>query len=272
MKNQARNLSGYRPGNGYRVLALCLCLFAPMLWAQTRVVVDDANPPFMYAGADGRAEGLYPAILRAVFKRMDQPLEVLAVPWKRALIMSRDGTAGIGGLYKNTERLKVYDYSDRIFSEKLLLYVPADKTFPFSGLDDLKGKHLGVIRGWSYGNQFDAARRDGLFKTESVRSDANNFLKLAAGRIDAVVAIEVSGRAALKKLGLQKRIVPLNHPIAVNDTYLAFSQSWNERALLARFNKALTGMRRDGSFARLVQSIIAPQEPAEPVAAPGPSR
>lgn len=256
MRNRPPNRSGTNRWTLYRILALGFCLFAPMLWAQTRIVVDDANPPFMYAGTDDRAEGLYPAILQAVFKRMDQPLEVLAVPWKRALVMSRAGTAGIGGLYKNTERLKVYDYSDRLFSEKLVLYVPADKTFHFAGLDDLRGKHLGVIRGWSYGNEFDAARRRGLFKTESVRSDANNFLKLAAGRIDAVVAIQVSGDAALKKLGLQKRIVPLDQPIAVNDTYLAFSKSSNQRPLLARFNEALAGMRRDGSLNGLVRSII----------------
>jgi len=113
-----------------------------------KIAVDSANPPFMYA-EDNKAVGLYPVLLNAVFAKMGMTTEIEAYPWKRTLSMGEKGAAAIGGIYKNEERLKIYDYSDPIFSEKLLIYVNKDASFPFSGVSDLKGKRIGVILGWS---------------------------------------------------------------------------------------------------------------------------
>ena len=72
------------------------------------VNVDAENPPFM-SSRGGYAVGLYPAILRVALARCHDNVHVEAKPWKRAFAEIDKGLAGIGGLYKNAERLARYD-------------------------------------------------------------------------------------------------------------------------------------------------------------------
>ena len=45
------------------------------------------------------------------------------------------GANGVGGIYKNAERLLKYDYSDKLFDEVILVYVPKGSTLTFNGID-----------------------------------------------------------------------------------------------------------------------------------------
>lgn len=220
------------------------------------VAVDQSNPPFMYS-AQGEARGLYPAMLSAVFERMGTPVKVITVPWKRALSMGESGMAGVGGIYKTPERLKIYDYSDEIYQEKLLLYVPHDSTLTFDNLADLKGKHIGVIRGWSYGEDFDKARESGVFSADETASDEANFHKLVIGRLDAAIAIELSGQKLMNKPGLIGKVKALPTPVAVNATYLVFAKQKKMKQTLASFNGALQAMKSDSSLERVIRREIA---------------
>src|SRR5690606_24567875 len=100
-----------RPG---LLAALVLGCTALLARAETLVAVDNANPPFMYQ-QDEQPMGLYPLMLQAVFARLGEPLSIQAMPWKRALLRGAAGELGIGGIYKNSERLEVFDYSAPIF-------------------------------------------------------------------------------------------------------------------------------------------------------------
>jgi polar amino acid transport system substrate-binding protein len=231
-----------------------LCGWFPALGASAellRVNVDDGNPPFMY-GRGTEAEGIYPAILRAVFREMGMQGRIEPKPWRRALAELADGRAGLAGLYKTHERLAKFDYSDVLFVEKLDVYVRQDRAFTFATLDDLKGKRLGVISGWSYGDAFDDARRAGAFVAEEVATDAQNFLKLQAGRLDAVVAIAEAAQPLLPAHARVRRAGTL----AENPTYLAFARSSDRRGLLQRFNAALSRLRDSGELARIVAAEL----------------
>ena len=144
-----------------RLLAiLMLCCSTLPARAETWVAIDNANPPFMYQ-QDNQPMGLYPLIVQAVFARLGEPLSIQAMPWKRALLRGAAGEVGIAGIYQNAERLQVFDYSAPIFEERLLLYVHREKPLQFRGIEDLHGKRIGVIRGWSYTEEFDQAARTG---------------------------------------------------------------------------------------------------------------
>ena len=223
--------------------------------AQTLIAIDNANPPFMYQ-QDGQPRGLYPLLLQAVFARLGEPLAIQAMPWKRALLRGAAGELGIGGIYKNAERLRVFDYSAPIFEERLLLYVQREKAFDFRGIADLHGKRVGVIRGWSYTEEFDQAARTGQIETQEGSADEANLRKLASGRLDAVIAIELAGQRLLALPGLEQ-LVALPQPLSINPTYLVFAKQAGQGALLQRFDQALKDMRRDGSLQRLIEQEIA---------------
>jgi polar amino acid transport system substrate-binding protein len=223
------------------------------------VVVDSGNPPFMYA-KDSKAAGLYPTLLGKIFQRADIQAEFKAYPWKRVLSLGEKGKAGIGGIYKNNERLKIYDYSEPIFSEKLVLYINKEKAFSYNSVEDLKGKKIGVVLGWSYGKEFDEARKNNLFTVEEIPEDLTNFKKLAAGRIDCLIAIELAGQTIIKDENMQNVIVPAETPIAVNDTYLVFSKAAKKKDILDKFNGALAQMKGDGSYEKVIADFIAEKQ------------
>jgi polar amino acid transport system substrate-binding protein len=221
------------------------------------VAVDQSNPPFMYKKG-GKAMGLYPTIVEVVFKEMGVPVDIKAMPWKRALQEADAGKSGIAGIYKNSERLKKYDYSQEIFQEKIVLFVLKEKTFSFASMEDLKGKKVGTIFGWSYGDQFDTARKKGLFAAEDANGDDINFKKLVKGRIDCLLAIEESGKAYADK-EYRGKIVGLSPPVAVNPTYLIFGKTANNKDLLSQFDKTVISMNESGKLATLIETFFANQ-------------
>jgi len=230
-------------------------LLAGAAAAQQRmhVDVDEANPPFMYAQA-GRAAGAYPALLGAVFREMKAEVEIRALPWRRALSEIESGAAGVGGLYQTAERLARFDYSEPLFVERINVYMPRGPA-TYRGLTDLHGKRVGVIRGWSYGDEFDEARRTGTVLVEEVTSDEQNLRKLEAGRLDAALAIEEAAGPRLKQYpGVQRA-----GTLAEKPTFLAFHKSARMGAFLERFNAALARLKKSGEADRiLAQELLAP--------------
>jgi polar amino acid transport system substrate-binding protein len=218
------------------------------------VAVDSQNAPFMFARA-GLAEGLYPQLVRAAFQHMDTAVKLEAIPWSRALRQLDQAECGVAGIYRNTERLHKYDFSAALFIERVRLYARRERGLSFAGIADLAGLRVGVIRGWSYGDAFDRARRTGEVTVEEVAADAQNFGKLASGRLDAVLAVEQAG-AALLAGGAYPSVQVLPRPLAVNSTHLAFHKSTHSAALLKRFDDAMEHLRRDGTHDRLVVQAL----------------
>lgn len=241
-----------------RLLAIVLLSCAALLArAETLVAIDNANPPFMYQHEE-QPLGLYPQMLQAIFARLGEPLLIQPMPWKRALLKGAAGEVGIGGIYRNAERLKLFDYSEPLFEERLLLYVRQDKPFTFEQVSDLHGKRIGVIRGWSYTEDFDQAVRNGKIRPQEGSSDEANLRKLASGRLDAVVAIELAGQRLLQLPGLE-HLTALPRPLSINPTFLVFAKQAHQQELLQRFNQTLHDMQADGSLQVLVQQVMQAQ-------------
>lgn len=222
-----------------------------------QIAVDQSNPPFMYESG-GKAAGLYPELMSTVFQKMGIPVDIHALPWKRALNEADSGKMGIAGIYKTDERSKKYDYSQEIFKEKLMLFVSEKKKFPYQNINDLKGKSIGIILGWSYGDEFDAALKAGLFKGDTTNNDDTNFKKLMTDRIDCLLAIEESGKSNSEK-NYQGKAIGLNPPVAINPTYLIFGKNANQTELLSKFNATLKVMMENGSYEEFIRSFFARQ-------------
>jgi polar amino acid transport system substrate-binding protein len=128
---------------------LAVTLLIAAAWSPVSAItvgVDVDSPPFMYQVGE-RAAGVYPAVISAVFARMNEPATIVAMPWKRVMAEIDIGAAGAGGIYKNQERLRKYDFSDPILPETIVVYYNKTKPIDFHGIADLYGKHVGVIRG-----------------------------------------------------------------------------------------------------------------------------
>ena len=219
------------------------------------IAVDDNYPPYMY-GTTEKAKGLYPALIEQVFVRTGIEVEVRPLPWEMALKSAEEGHAAIGGLYKNNARLEIYDYSEPLFEERLSVYVKKGRAFDFTQLSDLQGKIIGLTRGWSYGEEFDAARKDYNFTVEEDISNEGNFRKLVSDKIDCLILDQVAASRIIHRENLGDQVEKLDNPAAVNHTYIAFAKHLEKQGVLNRFNQVLEDMKNVGSYEQLIQNFI----------------
>lgn len=224
--------------------------------AQALVIDFDAgSAPTMYAGQGNEAAGVYPALVRAAFASIGQPVLLRARPFKRMLSELSSGEAAAGAVVRTPERLAVADYSADYFEEKVQVFQRADASWGFEHLPDLRGRRVGVIRGWSYGAAFDQARARQEFLVEEVENDPQNFSELANGRLDCVLATEMAGRVYLDRpefAVLRARAKPL----VVIGIALAVAKSQGQTALLRRFDAAMAALHKSRAVEPLIEAEI----------------
>lgn len=124
------------------------------------------------------ALGIYPSIVGAACAALNWARELRAMPFRRMLAEMAGGQLMAGAVISTPERERIWLFSRPYFLEKLAVFSAGPD---YRGLADLAGKRVGVIRGWSYGAAFDAARQHGEFQCEDVSADVHNFAKLLRG-------------------------------------------------------------------------------------------
>ncbi|KUM03093.1 transporter substrate-binding domain-containing protein [Chromobacterium subtsugae] len=211
---------------------------------------DASNPPLMYAGQQGAA-GLYPALVAKVCERAGIAVTLRAASWRLALQELGGGSAAAGGIIKTASREKLFDFSQPLFYERVVMASPA-KAPRYRKLEDLYGKRVGVMAGWSYGDAFDLARKQGRLTAFDGDSDEQNLRQLRLGRLDVVLGIREPLQLALRDGGYRD-VALSQEALVTNPSYLAINKHAQQEALLTRFNLALEAMRRDGSYDSVLQ-------------------
>ena len=240
------------------MLAVLGLLFLPPARAGDALVVgfDRASVPTMYADAAHEAAGVYPAIVRRAFARAGLPVRIVARPFRRVMEGLRQGTMAGGSVVETPQRAAVADFSAPYFTEQVGVYSRAASGFAFRGIDDLRGKTVGVIRGWAYGAEFDRARAAGAFAVEEVDSDAMNLRKLALERIDVALVTTMSGEL-LRLRAEFAAIAVAARPLAAVPIHLALNKGAGGAGLLRRFDAAIAQMRASGELDAIAAAQIA---------------
>ncbi|MCP3942931.1 MAG: amino acid ABC transporter substrate-binding protein, partial [Desulfobacteraceae bacterium] len=220
------------------------------------IFVDNGYPPYMYKLKGTEADGLYPRLLEEIVKQAGYKVEIKAYPWKRALFYGDAGKGAVGGAYKNDDRVKKYDFSMPLYQEKLVLFVNKNKQFEFNTIEDLKGKVVGVNRGWSYGQEFDTARAGKLFTVNIDNHPNDSFKMLAHGRIDCLILDQLSGESYIRLMGINDQIISLPHAFSINNGYLIIPKKLKMGKFLSEFNSALEKIQKDGTYKNIVQIFI----------------
>jgi len=206
---------------------------------ETLIFYDDF-PPFSYL-VDGQPKGLFIDVVTAIFDDMGEAYEIKSYPIKRALLSASKGQGIVVGILKNEERQKIFDYSSSFYIEKSMLFVSKGHTFPFSSVNDLKGKRVGVKLGWSYGSKFDQARNAQLF-TPVVGEPKQLYALLKTGRLDAVVGNELSVPSLTKVMIPPVQIEALSTPLLMADLYIA-AKKGTKTELIEKFNNHMTQIK-----------------------------
>lgn len=218
---------------------------------------NDQKPPKNYLMNDAPL-GINIDIMQYVSQKLSQPFEYELYPWKRAYRETLEAKGGLIGMSKNNERLSVFDFSDPMYYEELLLIVIQGNEFSYTDIEDLKGKLVGYLGGASYGDDFEILKNNKDYQSQPDGSPRQRLLKLLHGRID--VAIIGPGKYALdltldgdrKLKSAKEKFVVLATPFKRDANYLGFVKSMQMSQFLVDFNRAL----KEGYDSGEIQKII----------------
>jgi len=171
-------------------------------------------------------------------------------PWKRAILMLESGRADalFSSNYTQDRTAFAFYPEEPIVISPWVMWVRDGDGSKFESFDDLHGKKVGVVRGYSYTPEFwFFVKKHQLF--EEVTNDEMNFKKLSAGRLDFIVAELGNGLYLSRTLNLDKKIIPLlKHPIKKDGLFIIFNKKTVSREFVDKFSTELKEIKKEAFY------------------------
>ncbi len=185
-----------------------------------------------------------------VFHEMKTDIGTISIyPWKRAITMLENGNAdALFSVNFTQDRSNVAFYPEEpIVVSPWVMWVREEDGLNFESFDDLIGKRVGVVRGYSYTPEFWMFIKQHQLYQEVV-SDELNFKKLSAGRLDYIAAELGNGLYLYRTLNLEKKIIPLlKTPLKKDGLFIIFNKDKVSRTFVDKFSTELKKLK-EGPF------------------------
>ncbi len=216
-----------------------------------RMVISNWAP---YKGENLPDGGVASDITRQVLTRIGYSVETKNLPWKRALVRTMEGAYDvIPAIWSTPEREVSLHFSDPILKSRIVVISLESYNFEFNHLEDLRGKTVGVGRGWGYPDDFITAD---YFKREPAKDLETNMKKLINGRFNIIVGEELAARHLVNTKFKDKKNFFRFSSVSIKEAPLlvAFSRALpNYEKITVQFNEALKAMHEDGSYKRMLE-------------------
>ncbi|MGF1741933.1 transporter substrate-binding domain-containing protein [Vibrio profundum] len=245
-----------------RILVLFLLTCSLFASATELVIYGNQNkPPKIYL-ENSDAKGILVDILAQVEDETGERFDIKLYPWARAYNYAKHAQGGIVGLSKTKERLDIFDYSDAVYYDEIILVVRAGEEFNFNSINDLGGKTIGIGRAGSYGDEYETAKNDKLFQVEEDSDPVFRLKKLLHSRID--VALIGPGLVGFNSVvnqdpELQSRkheFYVIATPFKRDANFLGFHKSLVKKAFLQKFNQALKKAEDHGEIDKIIGRYV----------------
>jgi len=234
------------------IAVIFIMLLPVSVLAEKVVFVSPENiPPKIYKES-GQLMGTYVDIIREVCKRLDIDPEFRLYPWKRAVKNVKEGRAdAIFPPFQTEKRTEfLYFPSEPMTATRTVIFARKESGVKISGLDDLRGKIVSVVAGYSYSPEFD--RLGELKKKECYIGVEQQVRTLHKGRMDVAVAAERPFRFFAKKLGLGE-FFKVVFVLSEENSYVAFSKAkgLKSKLLAEKFGQTLSQLKKEGVIKRI---------------------
>ncbi len=237
----------------FLLFSACLLFCGNFVYAEKKIVLNTMES-VPYQGQNLDNQGFLVEISKEAFKRVGYDLEIKFVPWKRALKEAEYGAVdGVLGAWYNEERAKSFEYTDYITKSRLVFLKRKNQQIKYDTLQDLKDYRIGVVRGYTYSDEFDTAT---YLKKETVKNTELNLRKLIFNRIDLTPDIEEVAFYIIKSklpdhIGSIKSV---GKPLKVHLIYNIISKKTTHFEIITQdFNRGLKMMKKDGTYHKILQ-------------------
>lgn len=235
-------------------LLLISNLFANYATAENIIIFGNANkPPKNFLDSNGKPTGILIEIMKKVELELGDVRFIFKLyPWKRAYSEAKNGKGGIISFSKTKPRLKIFDYSEPMYYDDIMVVTKNDTSINYENINDLSGKIVGFGDGYSFGDEFEKAIDNEVFKASTDNGPTQRLQKLLRGRIDAAligpgkfaIHIAINGNDELRLFQNSFKIHPV--PFKRDPNFLGFAKSMNKTDFLKRFNEVLEVMWSSG--------------------------
>lgn len=161
-------------------------------------------PPFTFTGDSGKPEGILIDLASQVFPEAGYDFDAVSYPVRRLASYIGSGDLDIWMGLKTLPEFKGKAYvGDTIVAELILLAYTKGKKAPILKKEDLSGKTVIVLRGYSYGgwiSYINAPENKVNYIKANKHTAAFNMLK--AGRADYVLDYKEPSEKALEKVSI----------------------------------------------------------------------
>lgn len=213
----------------------------------------DGHPK--YFEQDGEAKGIVVDISKHCLNQMRVPHQIQLLPWKRAYTMAERSEGGVIGLSISDERLALFDFSEPIFTEHIVLVVHKGREFPYKNITDLKDKLIGATIGTSYGTAYDEAVANGTLTMVGFNDTRSGLGMLQRERIDAILlgsSVDIR-RLAQSWPGLQPDVfTTLPMPFKSDSKHMGIAKTLKMGWFLEQFNQCLKNGHDTGIFTPII--------------------
>jgi len=218
-------------------------------------------PPFTLQREGQARDGLALALVSEIGRRAGFRVRLDLFPMKRVLVDLAQGRHdGVTVISRNAEREALLVFSEPLFQKLGYVYFRQGELRAWQQYADLKGLRMGVTRGHNLGDEVDRAIQAEGLAVDVGGSDEQNFIKLIAGRVDAVFANHWSALFLLRQARFKGLIERAHKPFFVKDYHLGVARhSAAALALLPAINQAIQSMKSDGSLDALLVEHLNPE-------------
>ncbi|WP_192873387.1 transporter substrate-binding domain-containing protein [Aeromonas salmonicida] len=231
------------------MIGLLLALSTFGAHAASVTAAQDPWPPFVIDAN----KGISVELVKRALATQGYELDMRIMPWARALSEVEEGNIDIlVGAWFTEARTKSLRFSDEYLKNQVKFIQLAGGSFELNGLASLKGKSIGIVRGYGYGDDFMQAE----LNRQEAGDLPTNLKKLLDGRIDLTLEDEVVARAIMAQQGMDaSKFAFTANALSTNPLHIA-SGVKNPRGqeLIEAFNKGLAIISTDGTMDQILTS------------------
>ncbi|MBC3919003.1 amino acid ABC transporter substrate-binding protein [Undibacterium sp. CY18W] len=220
------------------------------------MLVGTSNAPKMFLNDAEKPVGYFTELAQLIGRRAGYKVVIVAVPWARAVQMAERGEGVICSLSKTPEREMLFNYSNAVLVDRVVIVTLKKRNLVAASLADLKGMTIGVNRGSKYGTKY--IEELPMVNLDEDNSGVSRLRKLVLGRIDA--AIIPGGVAAVtfnaKMAGIDFNDLTVQKtPLAIDKNYFGISKSRPDASdVLGHLNAAIDASIADGSIEAIMNN------------------
>lgn len=229
-----------------------LMLTATIDAAELNVATSEWIP---YVGNDLPKQGMAIDIVNTALQRAGYQPVVSIKNWSRALEGTDVGYYDlIAAAWYSKKRAQHFVFSKPYLQNEIKLLKHVDSDFQYQSVMNLNGKLLGVIKDYAYGEAVDNAQ--GLLRVPGTHV-LENILRVLNRQIDLTLDDErvLQYQIRHNMSSNKDKLVMLPKPISTNGLHIAVSkQNPRHQEIVQAFDKAIAGMKKDGSYERIIKA------------------